>query len=116
MDIKLTDEQGQLQDAARRFMDSECTMAFVREMEASELGFSREMWKQMAELGWLGIGLPADCGGLEMGTLDLTILLRELGRHLCPTPFVHTAVLAGSAIARAGNGAQRRHAEQIAAG
>ena len=68
------EEQMQLQDGARRFMDEECTMDFVRKMEASELGFSGEMWKQMAELGWLGIDLPDDCGGLELGTLDLTIL------------------------------------------
>ena len=86
MDMKLTDEQAQLQEAARRFMDEHCTMDFVREMEASELGFSRTMWKQMAELGWLGIDLPEERGGLGLGILDLTILLRELGRHLCPEP------------------------------
>ncbi|MBW2230770.1 MAG: acyl-CoA/acyl-ACP dehydrogenase [Deltaproteobacteria bacterium] len=108
MDMKLTDEQAQLQEAAQRFMDDECTMAFVREMEASELGFSRKMWKQMAELGWLGIDLPADVGGLEMGTLDLVILMRELGRHICPSPFLSTAIIAGSAIARAGSEEQRQ--------
>jgi alkylation response protein AidB-like acyl-CoA dehydrogenase len=110
MDMKLTEEQLQLQEGARRFMDETCPMEFVREMEASELGFSREMWKKMAELGWLGIDLPADHGGLEMGTLDLTILMRELGRHICPTPFLSTAVIGGDAIARAGTEEQR---EQI---
>jgi len=107
MDMKLTDEQAQLQDAARRFMDEKCTIDFVRRMEASELGFSREMWNQMAELGWLGIDLPAEAGGLEMGTLDLTILMRELGRRVCPTPLLSTAVIGGTAIARAGNEKQR---------
>ena len=108
MDMKLTDEQAQLQEAARRFMDEECTMDFVREMEASELGFSHEMWKQMAELGWLGIHLPEDVGGLELGTLDLAILMRELGRHICPSPFLSTVVIAGDAIARAGSEEQRQ--------
>ncbi len=108
MDMKLTDEQAQLQDAARRFMDEECTMDFVRKMEASELGFDPKMWKKIAELGWLGIDLPEDDGGLGLGTLDLTILLRELGRHICPTPFIPTAVIAGSAIARAGTDEQRQ--------
>ena len=84
MDMKLTDEQLQLQDGARRFMDEQCTMDFVREMEASELGFSRAMWRQMAEMGWLGIDLPSELGGLGLGTLDLTLLMRELGRHLSP--------------------------------
>ncbi len=105
--MKLTDEQVQLQDGARRFMDEQCTMEFVRQMEASELGFSREMWKRMAELGWLGIDLPADSGGLGLGTLNLTILMRELGRHICPSPFLSTAVIAGDAIARAGTEEQR---------
>lgn len=108
MDMKLSDEQAQLQDAARRFMDEECSMDFVRQMEASELGFSREMWKQMAELGWLGLDLPPEWGGLGLGTLDLTILMRELGRHVCPSPLLSTAVIAGTAIARAGTDEQRR--------
>ena len=108
MDMKLTDEQSQLQDGARRFMDEECSMDFVREIEKGDLGFSRDMWKQMAELGWLGLDLPEDHGGLELGILDLTILLRELGRHICPTPFIPTAVIAGTAIANAGTDAQRK--------
>jgi acyl-CoA dehydrogenase len=86
-------------------------------MEASELGFSRRMWKQMAELGWLGIDLPADWGGLGLGTLALVILSRELGRHICPSPFLSTAVVAGTAIARAGTDEQRQHyIPQIVAG
>ena len=117
MDIKLTDEQVQLQDGARRFMDEQCTMDFVREMEASELGFSRTMWKQMAEMGWLGIDLPIELGGLGLGTLDLTLLMKELGRHLCPVPILATAVIAGEAIVRAGTESQRRqYVEQIVAG
>ena len=117
MDIKLTDEQVQLQDAARRYMDEQCTMDFVREMEASELGFSRTMWKQMAEMGWLGIDLPIELGGLGLGTLDLTLLMKELGRHLCPVPILATAVIAGEAIVRAGTESQRRqYVEQIVAG
>lgn len=117
MDTKLTDEQTQLLQGAQRFMDKECPAAFVRAMEASELGFSREMWRQMAEMGWLGINLPTDWGGLGMGTVDLMILMRELGRHICPSPFLSTAVIAGEAIARAGTDAQRqRYIEQIVGG
>lgn len=108
MDMKLSDEQLQLQEGARRFMDAECTMAFVRSMEASERGFSPAMWKQMAEMGWLGLDLPPELGGLGLGTLDLTLLTRELGRHLCPTPMLPTAIIAGDAIARRGSEEQRR--------
>ena len=108
MDMKLTEEQAQLKEAAERFMDDECSMDFVREIEKGDVGYSPKMWKQMAELGWLGIDLPERDGGLGMGTLDLVILMRELGRHLCPTPFIPTAVIAGTAIARAGSDEQRK--------
>lgn len=108
MDVKLNEEQLQLRDSARKFMQERCSGAFVREMEKSELGYSPEMWRQMAEMGWLGVSLPEDCGGLELGTLDLVILAKELGRNLCPSPFLSTVVIAGEAIARAGGEAQRR--------
>ena len=86
MDMKLSEEQMQLRDTARKFLEEECTAEFVREMEKSETGFSRKMWKQMAEMGWLGIALPEDCGGLGMGTVDLVLLAKELGRHDLPEP------------------------------
>jgi len=108
MDMKLSDEQAQFRDTARKFMQDECAPAFVREMEKSELGFSRKMWQQMAELGWLGVGLPEDCGGLGMGTVDLVVLAKELGRAICPSPFLPTAVIAGEAIARAGSAEQKQ--------
>ncbi len=108
MDMKLSEEQVQLRDTARKFMEEECTADFVREMEKSELGLSKEMWQQMAEMGWLGISLPEDCGGLELGTVDLVLLAKELGRAICPSPFLSTAVIGGEAIARAGTEEQRQ--------
>jgi alkylation response protein AidB-like acyl-CoA dehydrogenase len=74
------------------------------------------MWKQMAEMGWLGIDLPIEQGGLGLGSLDLALLMKELGRHLCPVPMVSTVVIAGEAIARAGTEEQRRYLEQIVDG
>ncbi|MBW2390199.1 MAG: acyl-CoA dehydrogenase family protein, partial [Deltaproteobacteria bacterium] len=108
MDIKLSEEQVQLKDSARKFMEDECNGEFVREMEKSELGYTKKMWKQMAEMGWLGMSLPEDCGGLELGTVDLVILAKELGRNICPSPFLSTVVIGGEAIARAGSQEQRQ--------
>jgi len=108
MDIKLSEEQVQLKEGARKFMEDECTGEFVREMEKSELGYTKKMWQQMAEMGWLGMAAPEDCGGLELGTVDLVILAKELGRNICPSPFLSTVVIAGEAIARAGSDAQRQ--------
>lgn len=117
MHMKLSDEQSQLRDSAARFMDEECTMEFVRAIEKGDVGYSPAMWKRMAELGWLGLDLPEVDGGLELGILDLCILARELGRHICPTPFIPTCVIAGTAIARAGTDAQRaEHLPKIIAG
>ncbi|MDZ7782056.1 MAG: acyl-CoA dehydrogenase family protein [Halioglobus sp.] len=108
MDIKLSEEQVQLQDMARKFMDKHCTFDVVRGIELeSDLGFSREMWQQFAEMGWLGMIVPEDHQGMGMGVLDLVVLIRELGRHVCPSPFLYTAVLAADLITQAGSDEQK---------
>ena len=107
MDIKLNELQVQLQDTSKKFMEKECTMQFVREMEKSELGYSSKMWQQMADMGWLGLPLPEDCGGMGMSTVDLVILMKELGRKICPSPYFPTVVIGGEAIAKAGSDAQK---------
>ena len=117
MDMELTEEQRHLKDTVRRLMEKECPPGFVREMEQSELGFSPELWKQMAELGWLALPLPEEYEGFGLGTVDLAILTKELGRALCPSPYLPTVVLAGGAIAAAGSEAQKRtHLARIIAG
>ncbi len=108
MDIKLTEEQVQLQDIASKFMDNECTFDFVRKMEKeSELGYCPDMWRQFAEMGWLGMMIPDKFGGMGMSLLDTVVLIRELGRHICPSPFLFTSVLAADLIAQAGTRAQK---------
>jgi len=113
MDMKLDEEQVQLRDSARKFMEEECSADFVREIEKSELGYSPQMWQQMAEMGWLGIGLPEECGGLELGTVNMVILAKELGRRICPSPFLSTVVIGGEAIARAGSNDQKNQIASI---
>jgi alkylation response protein AidB-like acyl-CoA dehydrogenase len=118
VDIKLTEEQSQLQDIASKFMDKHCGFDFVRRMEKeSTLGFCRDMWKQFAEMGWLGIMIPDKFGGMGMSLLDTVVLLRELGRHVCPSPLLFTSVLAADVIAQAGNARQKSELlPQIVAG
>ncbi len=108
MDIKLTEEQTQLQDMAARFMDDRCSFEFVRGIENdSDIGFCRDMWQQFAEMGWLGIIVPEAHNGMGMSTLDLVVLVREMGRHVCPSPYLYTAVLAADLIANAGSEEQQ---------
>jgi alkylation response protein AidB-like acyl-CoA dehydrogenase len=117
MDMELTDTQQQLMLAARRFMQTECPSSLVRECETSDSGYATDLWHKMAGLGWLGLPFPADVGGFELGTVDLVVLAKELGRALCPSPFIPSVVLSGGAIAAAGSDEQKRkYLPQIAAG
>ncbi len=118
MDIKLTEEQTQLQDIASKFMDNHCSFEFVRRMEKeSTLGFCPDMWRQFADMGWLGMLVPEKFGGMGMSLLDTVVLIREMGRHICPSPFLFTSVLAADLIAQAGSRSQKAELlPQIVAG
>jgi alkylation response protein AidB-like acyl-CoA dehydrogenase len=117
MDMEFSEEQQQLMGTARKFLQKECPLRLVRELETSELGFSRDLWRSMAELGWLGLPYPQEYGGYEMGSVDLVVLAKELGRALCPSPYTPTVVLSGGAIAAAGTEEQKRaYLPRIAAG
>ena len=109
MDIKLSEDQNLLQDTAARFMQRECSFAFLRDIENnSDTGFCPHMWRSFAEMGWLGINLPEEYGGMGMTMVDNVILLRELGRKICPSPLLHTVVTAGESISRCGTEIQKR--------
>jgi len=105
--MTLEDEQRELVEAARRVMEAECGPSVVRELEASLRGYSPEMWRRMAELGWLGLPIPEEYGGFGLGVLDLVLLNKELGRALCPSPYISTVVLGAGAIAAAGTDEQK---------
>jgi len=107
MDVKLSEEQVQLRDTARKFLTEACTPDFIREIEKSEQGYAPGMWRQMSEMGWLGIGLPEACGGLGMSTIDMVILMTDLGRRSAPPPFFPTVCIAAEALARAGRVAHK---------
>jgi len=72
------------------------------------LGYSRAHWREMAELGWTGILFPEQYGGLGLGHAELGVVLEELGRRLLPQPLLSTVLLAGNAILRGGNEAQKQ--------
>jgi alkylation response protein AidB-like acyl-CoA dehydrogenase len=108
MKLALTEEQEMLAKTARDFLTDKCTKTFVRQMEESETGYSTELWREMAELGWIGLVVPGKYGGGDMSFLDLAVLLEEMGRACLPGPFFSQVVLAGLPILDIGSEEQKQ--------
>jgi len=93
MDIAFTEEQEMLRSTASDFLAKECPKTLVRELEEDEeKGYSPEIWKKMAELGWMGLVIPEEYDGMGMTFQDLAIILEEMGRNILPGPFFCTVV------------------------
>jgi alkylation response protein AidB-like acyl-CoA dehydrogenase len=108
MDISLSEAQELLQGSARDFLQKECPIRLVRAMEADDRGYDPSLWKQMGDLGWIGLVLPEEYGGSGGTMMDLVVLLEEFGRALVPGPFVPTVVQVGLPILWAGTEQQKR--------
>ena len=80
MNLDLTEEQQMLKTAARDFFDKEFPKALVKKTEEDPSGYSPEMWKKMADLGWIGLVIPEEFGGSGFAFMDLVVLLEEMGR------------------------------------
>src|SRR5581483_6362611 len=99
MDIGFSEEQELLREAARKFLDAECTTRFVRERMAEAAACTDKFWAQIAEQGWLGILFAEEDGGSGLGLVDLVVLMEEMGRAVMPGPYFATALLGGGPIA-----------------
>jgi len=108
MKLTLTEEQEMLRKTARDFLADKCSKEFIKQMEESETGYSRDLWHQMAELGWIGLAFPGKYGGGDMSYLDLAVLLEEMGRACLPSPFFSTVVLGGLSILDVGSNEQKQ--------
>lgn len=108
MDFDLNEEQEMLKTAARDFLSKECPKALVKEMVQDERGYPPELWRKMADLGWLGLIFPEEYGGLGGSFLDLAVLLEEMGRACLPGPFFSSVILGGLFILNAGIEKQKR--------
>ncbi len=108
MDLGFSEEQEMLRTTARDFLDNECPKSLVKEMAEDEKGYTTELWKEMAELGWMGLTIPEEYDGMGMTFLDLVILLEEMGRACLPGPFFSTVVLGGYTILEAGSEEQKK--------
>ena len=86
MNFELDEQQQMLRTAARDFLAAECDKSVVRQLEASDSGHSPQLWKKMAELGWTGIVIPEQYGGVGLGVLDLAVLFEEIGKAAFDSP------------------------------
>lgn len=91
MDFNLSKMQKLLVESAEEFLKKEAVNS-ARDMEKTELGYSVELWKKMAELGWMGILLPEDYGGVGGDFLEFIMLVEKMGTALVPGPFIDTTV------------------------
>src|SRR5262245_4389809 len=110
MQLVLSEDQELLAKTAADFVAQNSPVARVRALrDANDPDrFSRALWKQMAELGWVGIPFPESIGGAGMGLSELAVVLEALGRNLAPEPFLSTVLLAGQVLELAGTDAQKK--------
>ena len=115
MDVLLSEDEVEVQQAAAAFLATEATPVLARQAERDPHRLSRELWGKVAELGWLGISLPESCGGQELPLSCLGLLFEEMGRRIAPVPMLGTMVCA-LVLARHGSPAQRALLQQVVAG
>jgi alkylation response protein AidB-like acyl-CoA dehydrogenase len=95
MDFTFSADQEQLRAAVRSFMEKEAPTEYVRQMaEHDDTGITPAVWQQIVDLGWTGVLVPEECGGLGLGLVDAVVVQEEMGRAVFPGPFFSSAILA----------------------
>ena len=88
MNFDFSDDQKLLKDQARKFLTDKCSRQVVRSvLDNSENQYSKELWKEVVNMGWTATAIPEEYGGLGLGMLELCVIAEELGRSLAPIPF-----------------------------
>jgi alkylation response protein AidB-like acyl-CoA dehydrogenase len=109
MALVLTEEQSMLRDSARGLISDKAPVSHLRQLRDAKdaTGFSRDLWKAFAEMGFSGLLVPENFGGSGLGCVEAGIVMEEIGRTLMPSPFLATSILAASALSRGGSEAQK---------
>lgn len=118
MGLVLTEDEAMLRDTAESFFADKAPVAALRALRDNEDadGLSRELWREMAEMGLAGVLVPEEYGGVDMGFQAAGLIAEQIGRNLTASPFLSTAVLAATALRSAGNAQAGEWLEKIAAG
>jgi alkylation response protein AidB-like acyl-CoA dehydrogenase len=109
MALVLNEEQSMLRDSARGLISDKAPVSHLRQLRDAKdaTGFSRDLWRAFAEIGFAGLLVPENFGGSGLGCVEAGVVMEEIGRTLMPSPFLATAVLAASALSRGGSAAQK---------
>ena len=109
MALVLNEEQSMLRDSARGLISDKAPVSHLRQLRDAKdaTGFSRDLWKAFAEMGFAGLLVPEAFGGSGLGYVEAGIVMEEIGRTLMPSPYLATSVLAASALSRGGSDAQK---------
>jgi alkylation response protein AidB-like acyl-CoA dehydrogenase len=109
MSLVLNEDQLMFRDAVKRVAAQRAPVSQLRQLRDSKdaVGFSRELWKEMAEMGWAGVLVPEEQGGAGFGFVGAGLIAEEIGRNLSATPLLSTAVLGVVALLKGGAAAQK---------
>jgi acyl-CoA dehydrogenase len=108
MNFDFSDDLKQLRDEARRFLSEQSTPAVARRSLDGQEPYAADLWRGIAEMGWIGAAVPETYGGAGLGYEGLCVLAEEIGRVVAPVPFASSAYLAAEAILLAGTEQQKR--------
>lgn len=118
MNFEFSEEQNLLREQVQKFLREQCPLEKVRAvLDDTEKSHDAEVWQAMVELGWTGVSIPEQYGGVGLGYLELCVIAEELGRSLAPTPYASSVYLATEALLLFGSEAQKQnYLPRLAAG
>jgi alkylation response protein AidB-like acyl-CoA dehydrogenase len=117
VDFGFSEDQELLRSVVGDYLRAKAPPAYARAMMDDPVGVTEELWRGVAELGWLGLTIPEAYGGSGLGYLDLALVLEETGEVVLPGPLMSTVALATPAlVAHATDSQKRRYLPEIAAG
>ena len=108
MDFSLSEEQQLLRDSVDKYVRERGGVERHRTLCATELAYDPDAWRQFAQLGWLGLPLNEELGGIGGGAIDLMVMGEALGKSLLRVPYLSTVVTCGGFLQRAGSPAQQQ--------
>ena len=107
MDFSFNEVQTMLSDSVEKFITNEYDFESRQKYSASELGYSAEVWKKFAELGWTAVPFSEDDDGFDGGPIESMVMMQQFGRGLVVEPYLANVIMAGGILRRGASKAQK---------